>query len=600
MPIAKCSRRDFVRGIGGVLAYPKVAALTSRTLAVLASPTIIAATAVRNPRINVADFGARPDGSADAINAVKAAIKACQTSGATLYFPHGRYLFSQKSGYVFNLNGHSGLEIDGDGSKFIFSGTVSPFALNGSRSPNLHDFSIDWDRPPFSQGTVISIARDSMTIDVKIDSEFPVTDSETIFRMRPFDRKNRVAELHVNDINPSPDKVSLVAKQTLRIHFPKPVQVGSGDSVLIRHTRDSVGIIFGNCSDIMLQRVILNTAAGMGFVGTGVNNAKFEDCAVAIPAGSDRWMSTTADGLHFWGCRGDFLVDKCNLDGVGDDCMNFHSFLLGLTRLADKRTVMLATTNKLEGRDSPLRPAHLPRMGDQVELVDGHTLLPVLRSEVAAVSGDLNATRITLASDIPVGISPQAMFLSGPVPKLTVRNSKMSKSLGCGVVAHADALIENNSFTELGWVGVNCQVDTYFREGPTISNIQIRGNTFQGCGRVLPGSIRVSAQLADANGQLHGATSMGNRNIEISGNTFDASNGVAILVGESENVTIANNRIIPTVSVGAKPAVPQVIVLSSVRSVHVDNNSVRGGGSLLVQHADSVTIENNPGLTVQR
>jgi len=528
----------------------------------------------KTTRINVADFGAIPNSNVDATAAVQAAINACSKSGAVLRFPHGAYHFSPDKGFVLPFNDFSDLEIDGDGSTLFFSGLASPLEFHAGRVIHLHDLNIDWLRPTFSQGVVVASSSDRLSIDVKIDDEFPITGNEPVFALRYFDRDRRMSVPHIADL--SPTSHALIASQTIRYEFPKPIVVVQNSAVVIRHARESVGIIFGESSDLALSKVTLHTAAGMGFVGTKVRNATFTECAVKPKKDGARMMSTTADGMHFWGSRGSFLVEQCEFESTGDDCINIHSFLLALSAISGKRSVTLSTKSFLEGAMSPLNAAQIPIVGDRIEIVDVQRMIPILKAIVVGVNGSLQATQVTLDSDLPGAVETTNLAISGPVPQLTVRTSKFSKGAGCGVVVRSNAAIEGNSFEDLSWAGVNCQVDAYFGEGPTISSIRIEKNDFKNCGHLLPGSLNVTAQVKDANGNLGGSKTPGNRDITILENSFEQSEGVAIVIGQADNVTISHNRITVSETASELPKIIDLIRLADDTHVAGVGNSING------------------------
>ena len=114
--------------------------------------------------IVITTFGAVPDSEQDTVPAVLAALDRCrQHSGCRLVFPKGTYHFYRHRAperllYVSNNDGGvtrmgipllsmQDLELDGEGSRFIFHGRMIPVAVWDSRNIRLRRFSIDWDRP---------------------------------------------------------------------------------------------------------------------------------------------------------------------------------------------------------------------------------------------------------------------------------------------------------------------------------------------------------------------------------------------------------------------------------------------------------------------
>ena len=123
---------------------------------ILLTLIIAAASQAQAKTINVADFGALPDGKDDT-RAVKAALQACKEQGATkLVFPEGRYDFYPTFAdemYFFISNNDEGLKrvafpmigmenltLDGQGSEFIFHGFINPFIVDRSENIIFKDF----------------------------------------------------------------------------------------------------------------------------------------------------------------------------------------------------------------------------------------------------------------------------------------------------------------------------------------------------------------------------------------------------------------------------------------------------------------------------
>ena len=145
---------------------------------------------------DITRFGAVASDGKDDTAAVLAALKECRNSPKSkLVFPRGTYNFSaganpNSPNYLFNLEGYSHLTIDGGGSQFVISGLTGVFRLTGCKSTTLANFSIDWDRPPFSVGEVIEAEGDRF--DVRVRDAYPVKGGEGIAAFMDYDPKTRI------------------------------------------------------------------------------------------------------------------------------------------------------------------------------------------------------------------------------------------------------------------------------------------------------------------------------------------------------------------------------------------------------------------------
>ena len=52
------------------------------------------------------------------------------------------------------------------GAKLVFHGRILPFVLKGCRNVTLKNFSIDYERPFFTQGTVTESGDESLTLEI--------------------------------------------------------------------------------------------------------------------------------------------------------------------------------------------------------------------------------------------------------------------------------------------------------------------------------------------------------------------------------------------------------------------------------------------------
>ena len=101
--------------------------------------------------VDVAPFGIVPDTRQNMTPAVRLLLKACTNGHDVVRFPVGRYDFwPDRAGgrdTAFFVNGLHGLELDGNGSTFVFHGLMMPFKLFRSADVTVRRVTIDWERP---------------------------------------------------------------------------------------------------------------------------------------------------------------------------------------------------------------------------------------------------------------------------------------------------------------------------------------------------------------------------------------------------------------------------------------------------------------------
>jgi hypothetical protein len=123
-------------------------------------------------RASVVDFGADPTGQKDATAAVQKAMATLGKRNARLVFPAGKYSFAASDAVLMDFRGYEGLEIFGNGAELSFAGATQPLRLTDCKDLEVHDITVDWTRPPFSQGIIRAVGDRSVT--VAVDAAYPV------------------------------------------------------------------------------------------------------------------------------------------------------------------------------------------------------------------------------------------------------------------------------------------------------------------------------------------------------------------------------------------------------------------------------------------
>jgi len=544
------------------------------------------------PVISVADFGALPNGS-DAGPGVKAAIaRLPKRGGAVLHFPKGTYQFAQTSGAALLLAGFEGVTVDGSGSEFVFQGLTVPFLVRDSRTTTLRGFSIDWGRPPYSQGEIIGVDPGRRTIDVAVDSRFPVDGSEKIAAISVFEPNTGLAKRGGADIfDPTAvSSVELVRSQTLRLNLARQLPLSAGDVLVLRHTGYVAHALnFDNCVGLRIADLQIFAAPGMGAVGHYCKDVSFQHVNVLPRPGSGRMISTSADGIHFGACAGILTVDSCLVSGTGDDCINVNTGYVRLAQRLDNRTVTVAQ----RGLFSPAFP---PRSGNLYTISDGDTFEPITTAVIGGgeISGSLET--LHFLSDLPPQVRPGAILADNTQhPKLTVSNCKFPGNRARGVLGHSDVTIENCDFANQTMAAMLFVHGGYWMEGPAIDRVRIHNNRISGAQRRgLPSSaaIDIDASVRLTNEGSDRNLGISSHDIEISGNTIHDPGGTAILANSAGNLSITNNKLENTG--------PDAIILGKVRNVTIAENSCNPQAriSVIPESANQVKFSNNTGLSV--
>jgi parallel beta helix pectate lyase-like protein len=552
---------------------------------------VLYARAIAGPgqtEISVADYGALPNGS-DATPGVRQAIaRLPKQGGAILTFPPGAYHFAASTDFAFTLDGIHDLTINGSGAKLVFAGKTHPFFIKDCASPLVRGLSIDWGRPPFSQGEVIAVAADARSADVRIDPEFPVDGSETVQAIATYDRNTRLMAVKGLDAYNVVAEVSLVGTQLLRLSFTRPLPLKPGDTVVLRHQVHAANIFFiTDCADVRLEDVTIHAGPGMALLGVNCRNATIERMTIVPPPGSNRLMTTCADGIHLSACSGVVEIRDCSMEGMGDDGVNVHGNYLHVVRRIDAKTAVVAQPG-----DIPFRPVELPPRGDQFVFVAGRTLGPLGDDQLSGVDSGANAV-MHFADDIPASVGAgDLLFDRDNNPKLTVANCRFWGNRARGVLAHRNALIERCQFVHQFEEAILMLESTAGTEGPGVDHSIVRNNEILDSDRAgyPSGAIRLGALIQEPGLPARPSPAMVNHDDLIADNHIVMPGGNAIQAEATEGLTIENNWI-------ERPA-GAAIVLSNVRNTVVANNICAPAASVRIDAASEgeVILRGNSGL----
>lgn len=467
--------------------------------------------------IDIRDFGARPDTGEDATLAVVRAIERCKAAERPrLVFPKGVYHFRpdqavEKQLYIpnhdqdknrriaFYVSGFEGLEIDGQGSEFVFHGLITPFAIEHCRDVRLTGFSVDWERPMLSQGKVVAAGDRSFDVSLPDEYRFEVEDGRIVFEgegwrepchglieMDPItgsvafgsgDDLNygHYANLRVEAVSPG-----IVRYREANLRLPK---VGN-ELVFQCGARDCPGIYANESADIRLDAIEIRHAIGMGVIAQRCENVGLADVRVKPKAGSGRRFSALADATHFVSCRGLITLEDCRFENQMDDPCNVHAIYAPIHEKVSSDAALIRLAHPQQ------RGARVLAAGERVRFVRGHSLLPYfeaaakevlpLNPEFALVTFDRE-----LPEDLAVG---DAVENADWVPDLVVRRcvARGNRARGFLITTGGRVLLERNVISAPG-AGVKISGDAnHWFESGAVRDVTIRDNDFADCNTSYP------------------------------------------------------------------------------------------------------------------
>ena len=450
--------------------------------------------------------------------------------------------------------------IDGSGIELICQDFLKPataIKLINCRNVEIKGFTIDADPLCFTQGKIINMAPDNSYFDLKIDPGYQDIDFFAKFRkvtrpMNIFDPKTRTWKNGVGDIYFS--KLEKLKPGLWRIHArnkPRPGSVAKGDQAVICG-RGGCAVSATNCEDLTYRDLTIYQSGVLAFhEHGGGGNTKIIGCTVTRRPGTDRLISSVADGFHCKNMRKGPTVIDSTFQYMMDDGTNIHTMF---GRVAEGNGAVWKLLPRFE---NTIRP------GDTLEFYPANKLKPLFRATVKSCQpikplkpeerkrywgkfGSNGSVRlVTFDRPLKLNVRDRYINLNACGAGFTIRNCIYGPLRYRGILLRSfDGVIENCKFQYTGNSAISIESDfNCSGEGPYVDNLTIRNNRFEnigsfpgwekGCGIVICNFNWPSPQGPELE-KIH-------RNITITGNSFADTANDAIHVEHLKNGIIKDN-----------------------------------------------------------
>ena len=407
---------------------------------------------------------------------------------------------------AFVLRDLHDVTVDLGGAKLVFHGRVMPFKLVNCRNVTLKNFSIDYERPFFTQGSVVDSDRGSLTLEIPDGFGYRVEKGELIAvgenfeeslnhgapLFQPYDTKTGrlspktpmmlavIGDRVVPQENP-PCPIyklraeSLPGRRVRLAGVPDFFSPEKGETVAFTHeNRHKTGFQMENCADIVLEDVRLLHIGALAVIANLCRDLTFRrfSCYLDGETG-DRIVTVNADVLHGFHCAGKILAEDCRFENMLDDALNFHGNYSVTEEKLDAHTFF--TVN----RSASLHhmPMYLP--GDVLHVYRGKT--QELKAVYTVESAEY-LPRDGFCQRIAVRESLRDFFRGDVVesqrmPELLIRNCESGHARGGWRISTGKkVLMENCRFenTPIMFTG-----DTnYWYENAPVRDVEIRNSVF--------------------------------------------------------------------------------------------------------------------------
>lgn len=514
--------------------------------------------------IDVTKYGAKPDDGKDDTKALRKAVQdACRTPGTTIYMPKGVYILKDADAVNLErrvLNGDMGENpekriytpyynyskgLDFSGAKnvtvkasqvtLMCEGWMEPLSLNFCEGVTIKGITIDYKRKPFVSGDVVNVT--STYFDVQFGPEKIVTDKMPLTRLTFWDKA-------VNRLFPEPiyfPKRELLGNNMVRFHHSVPVSLKGSNVTVLNSLHFRPAILIHKSTSTTLEDVTIHAQAGMGVVGFDSKDIFLKRLSICPSKGY--YQSTNTDATHFACCEGTLHFQGCYFQGQGDDATNVHGYYQTIVDSEGNN----AAIEVRAGTYTHAQVADVPRVGDEMELVEISTLKPVRTYKVIGIRHNIPETlvHITLSDELPDNSSDYYLMNVTKLPRLVFENSVINSHLARGILVKTrNVVIRNNVFRNCSGTAVHIGAEANWHEGTHAKNVLVTDNVMTGCGLGAGSqagaagiSVIIEAENTD-NTYLH-------ENITIKNNLIKGNgNACGIYVGNAKGVTLENNKIV--------------------------------------------------------
>lgn len=526
--------------------------------------------------IDVSQFGARPNSFGDATASVKRAIEAANGQpDAVLNFPKGRYDFwpdsaTQTHYYISNSSSETefpvknqrvglffknskNLTVEGNGSTFVFHGKMISWVLDSCENITMRNFTVDYERPGMSEMTIRSVSPSQVLVSVHPDSKFSIINGQVQWygeKWIPNPKSFFLARLNPTEdkiyySNWAPFQASKAEKEgAYGLKFSgdfSKFKADTGDILTLRDAiRDYVGVFQNRSKNISLYNVHMNSMHGLGIVAQFCENLNYDRVDVEPAKGSGRVMASSADGMHFSGCRGQITINNCRFSGMHDDPINVHG-----THLKVKE-IISPTQLKLRFMHHQSYGFMAFSKGDTIAYLHAKAL-QIYGQGIVKSARLVNERELIVELEKPI---PSQLQLDDALenitwtPALTLTNSRFERTISRGtlVTTRRKVLIENNVYYRTGMHAILIENDAmgWYESGP-VSDVTIRNNQFIACGfNSAPESyaIKINPENSERvkNYYVH-------QNIRIENNSFKQIDAPVLSAKSTKGLLFAHNKI---------------------------------------------------------
>lgn len=425
-------------------------------------------------------------------------------------------------------------KIEAEGAVLLIDGFMEPLCVAESENVEVSGFTILHKRKPYSKGRVVSAELSDGVYKslIEFDNDCPVCEKSPFsLRVLYYDTENE--EPLLSDFQ----RVEFTDTHHITSYDKSRKEIKAGMEYYTCHTYHSrPAVMIENSKNITLENITVNNNCGMGFLGHRCENLTLKGCKVT-PVDGDR-MSTNTDSSHFTCCKGELKLFDCIFEYQGDDFTNIHGYYQKIhSNIADNAYLI----SDLTPTGIHAQVIDYPDVGDTMELCNIKNLEPLGKYRVLESYPMYKGEwYVKIVLDHPLPDEWESLRLANVtrIPKVHISGCASLDHYARGIVLKArGALIENCYFRNVRETAITAYAEPFWGEGPSPSDIVIRGCRFEDCGWI---GSQVSAILTSV--PVHGEAYNAVKNVRVEDNIIKTDRPYSMRFVNADSVTVKNNR----------------------------------------------------------
>jgi len=484
---------------------------------------------------------------------------------------------------VFVLRNLKNVTIDLGGAKLMLHGRIMPFAVYDCENVTFRNFSIDYDRPFYTEGVVLESEPGSITIQIPKSFAYRIEGHDFIAVGETWEHRLITGDMLFSCIDPANgrrsggiflgligDEIHPRPNPPLPIHHVYADDLGNGKVrlwnipeyfrpqighilVMTHEDRRKTAFLLERNTDTVIEHVRLLHIGAMGVTANLCHNITVNDYSMYLDeACPDRHITVNADGFHTFHCTGLIKIENCRFENLLDDAVNIHGNYLVCKDQHDARTLVV------ENRSAGIKDMEYLVAGDEIYIYRQNT------QEVRAVGivetaeflpGQCTVMHVTFRDALTDIIEDGDILENRRMADIEIRGCKTNCAGGFRISSGKRVLIEDCMFETSGFSVLFSGDMNYWYENTGVRDVTIQNCTFDHCG--CPVETGCGFQPTEKAPFYH------------------------------ENIRFINNTVIAPVRAAA--------VLDNVNCVEISGNTITGlrDGQLpvILQNCSHITVE---------